>query len=99
MIYSEKEYKMLLEKVKKLEKENEIKNKENRLLKKQNREKAEMIHDLDINNYKEKYNTTLSHYNSLLKINNEQNIEISELKKSRRLTKAISNAERKNQKR
>lgn len=81
MIYSEKEYKLLLEKVKKLEKENEMKSKENRLLKKQNREKDEMIHDLDMNNYKEKYNTTLSHYNGLLKINNEQNIEISELKK------------------
>lgn len=81
MIYSEKEYKLLLEKVKKLEKENEMKNKENRVLKKQNREKDEIIHDLDINNYKEKYNTTLSHYNSLLKINNEQNVEINELKK------------------
>lgn len=81
MIYSEKEYKLLLEKVKKLEKENEMKNKENRLLKKQNRQKDEIIHDLDINNYKEKYNTTLSHYNSLLKINNEQNVEINELKK------------------
>lgn len=81
MIYSEKEYKLLLEKVKKLEEENEMKNKENKLLKKQNREKDEIIHDLDINNYKEKYNTTLSHYNSLLKINNEQNVEIKELKK------------------
>ena len=81
MSYSETEYKMLLEKVKKLEKENELKNKENSLLKKQNREKDEIIHDLDMNNYKEKYNTTLSNYNSLLKINNEQNIEISELKK------------------
>ena len=81
MIYSEKEYKILLEKVKKLEKENEINKKENKLLKKQNKEKDEIIHDLDINNYKEKYNTALSHYNSLLKINNEQNVEINELKK------------------
>lgn len=80
MIYSEKEYK-LLEKVKKLEKENEIKNAENKLLKKQNREKDEIIYDLDKNNYKEKYKTTLSHYNGLLKINDEQNIEINELKK------------------
>ena len=39
MIYSEQEYRALLEKVKKLEKENEVKNTENRLLKKQNREK------------------------------------------------------------
>lgn len=81
MIYSEQEYRALLEKVKKLEKENEVKNTENRLLKKQNREKDEIIHDLDKNNYKEKYNTTLSQYNSLVKINDEQNIEINELKK------------------
>lgn len=81
MIYSEKEYKLLLEENRKLKKENEIKNKENKLLKKQNKQKDETIHDLDMNNYKEKYNTTLSHYNSLLKINNEQNIEINELKK------------------
>ena len=75
MIYLEKEYKLLLEK------ENEIKDKENKLLKQQNKQKDEIIHDLDTNNYKEKYNTTISHYNSLLKINNEQNIEINELKK------------------
>lgn len=81
MIYSEKEYKLLLEKVKKLEKENEIKNEEIKLIKKQNREKDEIIYDLDKNNYKEKYSTTLSHYNGLLKINNEQNKEINELKK------------------
>ena len=81
MIYSEQEYRALLEKVKKLEKENEVKNTENRLLKKQNREKDEIIHDLDKNNYKEKYNTTLSQYNSLVKINDEQNVEINELKK------------------
>lgn len=62
-------------------KENELKNKENKLLKKQNKEKNETIHDLDKNNYKEKYNTTLFHYNSLVKINNEQNIDINELKK------------------
>lgn len=81
MIYSEKEYKLLLEENKKLKKENELKNKENKLLKNQNRQKDEIIHDLDMHNYKEKYTTTLSHYNSLLKINNEQNIEINELKK------------------
>ena len=40
MIYSEKEYKLLLEKVKKLEKENEKKNAEIKLIKKQNREKS-----------------------------------------------------------
>ena len=81
MIYSEKEYKLLLEENKKLKQENKIKDKENKLLKQQNKQKDEIIHDLDTNNYKEKYNTTISHYNSLLKINNEQNIEINELKK------------------
>lgn len=85
MIYSEKEYKLLLEENRKLKKENETKikqqKKEIEMLKKQNRQKDEVIHDLDTNNYKEKYNTTLSHYNSLLKINSEQNIEINELKK------------------
>lgn len=81
MIYSEKEYKLLLEKVKKLEKENKLTNKEIELLKKQNREQKEVIHDLDKYNYKDKYKTTLSNYNNLLKINNEQNLEIDELKK------------------
>ena len=81
MIYSEKEYKILLNKNKKLEKENELKNKENKLLKKQNKEKDEIIHDLDSINYKEKYNVTLSHYEGLLRINDEKNNEISELKK------------------
>ena len=81
MIYSEKEYKLLLEENRKLKRENELKDKENKLLKKQTQEQAEIIHDLDSNNYKEKYNTTKSNYNSLLKINNEQTIEINELKK------------------
>lgn len=99
MIYSEKEYKLLLEENRKLKKENEITDKENKLLKKQNRQQAEIIHNLDKNQYKEKYTSTLSDYKNLLKINNEQNIEINELKKSRKLTKAISNAERKNKKR
>lgn len=81
MIYSEKQYKLLEEELKKLKKENEIKDKENKLLKKQNRQQAEVIHDLDKNQYKEKYTSTLSNYQNLLKINNEQNIEINELKK------------------
>lgn len=81
MIYSEKEYKLLLEENRKLKKENEITNKEIKLLKKQNRQQAEVIHDLDKNQYKEKYTSTLSNYKNLLKINNEQNIEINELKK------------------
>ena len=51
MVYSEQQYKILEEKIKKLEKENELKDKDNKLLKKQLREKDEVIHDLDKNNY------------------------------------------------
>ncbi len=81
MIYSEKQYKMLEEQLRKLKKENEVKDKEVKLLKHQNKQKDEIIHDLDKNQYKEKYTATISNYNNLLKINNEQNIEIQELKK------------------
>lgn len=81
MIYSEKQYKELEAILKRLKKENEIEKKENRLLKEQNKHQAEIISDLDKNNYKEKYTNTLFNYNSLLKINSEQNIEIEELKK------------------
>ena len=52
MIYSEREYKLLLEENRKLKKENEIKDQENKLLKKQNKQQAEVIHDLDKNNYR-----------------------------------------------
>ena len=61
MVYSEKEYKDLKSKyeqeLQKLKKENEIKDKEVKLLKKQNKEQAEVIHDLDPNNYRGKYQT------------------------------------------
>lgn len=43
MVYSEQQYKILEEKIKKLEKENELKDKDNKLLKKQLREKDEVI--------------------------------------------------------
>lgn len=52
MIYSEKQFKELEEKYIKLKKENEIKNKEVKLLKQQNKQKDEIIHDLDKNNYR-----------------------------------------------
>ncbi len=52
MIYSEKQYKELEEKYRKLKKENEIKEKEVKLLKVQNKQKDEIIHDLDKNNYR-----------------------------------------------
>ena len=51
MIYSEKQYKELEEKYRKLKQENEIKEKEVKLLKEQNKQKDEVIHDLDKNNY------------------------------------------------
>lgn len=56
MIYSEKQYKDLEQKYKKqleqLKKENELKDKENKLLKIQNKQQAEVIHDLDRYNYR-----------------------------------------------
>lgn len=68
MIYSEKQFKELQKKyeneLKKLKEANELKEKENRLLKKQNKEQAEVIHDLDRNNYRGQYET--------LKIENEE---------------------------
>lgn len=52
MIYSEKQYKELEEKYKKLKQDNEIKAKQVKLLTQQNKEKDEVIHDLDKNNYR-----------------------------------------------
>ena len=52
MIYSEKQYKELEFKLQKLQKENELKERENKLLKQQNKQQAEVIHDLDPNNYR-----------------------------------------------
>ncbi len=61
MIYSEKQYKELEEKYKKqlsqLKKENELKEKEVKLLKVQNKQKDEIIHDLDKNNYRSECET------------------------------------------
>ena len=47
MIYSEKQYKLLVDENKKIKKENELKSKEIKLLKQQNSQKDEIIHDLD----------------------------------------------------
>ena len=52
MMYSEKQYKLLEEELKKLKKDNEIKDKENKLLKVQNKQKDEIIKDLDRYNYR-----------------------------------------------
>ena len=52
MIYSEKQYKELEEKYKKLKKENDLKEKEVKLLKQQNKQKDEIIYDLDKYNYR-----------------------------------------------
>ena len=57
MIYSEKQYKELEAKYQKLKKENEVKEKEVKLLKQQSKQKDEIIHDLDKNNYKGQYET------------------------------------------
>ena len=57
MIYSEKQYKELEQQLKKLKKENKLKDRENQLLKQQNKQKDEIIHDLDKNNYKGQYET------------------------------------------
>ena len=97
MIYSEKQYKLLVDENKKIKKENELKSKEIKLLKQQNSQKDEIIHDLDSNNYKQKYNIVLTEKNILSAINNEQKSK--SLKKSKRLTKAIRDTESKNRKR
>ena len=52
MIYSERQFKELEEKCRKLKRENEIKEKENKLLKQQNKQKDEVIQDLDRYNYR-----------------------------------------------
>ena len=52
MIHTEQQFKMLEQQLQKLKKENERKAKEVKLLKKQNKEKDEVIHDLDRYNYR-----------------------------------------------
>jgi len=64
MIYSEKQYKLLLEENKKLKKENDFTKKEIKILKLQNKQKDEIIHDLDKNNYRGQCET--------LKLENEE---------------------------
>ena len=55
MVYSEQQYRLLQEEIKKLKKENEFQKKDNKLLKKQLKQKDEVIYDLDKNNYRGKY--------------------------------------------
>ena len=52
MIYSEKQYKELQERYKKLKQENEVKDKEVKFLKEQNKQKDEVIQDLDRFDYR-----------------------------------------------
>lgn len=56
MVYSEREFELMKKyyesKLKELEKANELKDKENKALKEQNKQKDEVIHDLDKNNYR-----------------------------------------------
>lgn len=64
MIYSEKQYKLLEEQLNKLKKENATMQKENKILKIQNKQKDEVIKDLDRYNYRGQCQT--------LKIENEE---------------------------
>lgn len=57
MLYTENQYKLLEEKFKKAIKENEINDKEIKILKTQLKRKDEVIFDLDKNDYKEKFKT------------------------------------------
>jgi len=52
MVYSEKQYKLLEEQLRKSKKEIEIKDKEVKILKTKNMQQAEVIHDLDRNDYR-----------------------------------------------
>ena len=55
MVYSEKQYKMIQEELRKAKKEKELQEKEIKILKKENKQKDEVIKDLDRYNYREKY--------------------------------------------
>lgn len=55
MFHTEQQYKMLEQQLQKMKKEIELKEKEVKILKKQNREKDEVIHDLDRYNYRGQY--------------------------------------------
>ena len=57
MVYSENQYKILEEQLRRLKNENEQNKKDIKLLKKQNRQKDEIIYDLDKNNYKSQCET------------------------------------------
>ena len=52
MIYSEQQYKILEQQLQKQKAENVLKEKEIKLLKQQNKQKDEVIHDLDRYNYR-----------------------------------------------
>ena len=64
MIHSEKEYKMLEEQLRKLKNDNKLKDKENKLLRVQNKQKDEIIKDLDRYDYRGQCQT--------LKLENEE---------------------------
>ena len=55
MFHTEQQYKMLEQQLQKMKKEIEVKEKEVKILKKQNKEKDEVIYDLDKNNYRGQY--------------------------------------------
>ena len=76
MLYSEKQYKLLREENKKLKKEQEINPKEIKLLKTQNKQKDEVIHDLDKYDYRGKYLETKEEIKELKKKLNEYEIKL-----------------------
>lgn len=80
MIYTERQYKELekkyREQLQQMKKEIERKDKENKLLKLQNKQKDEVIHDLDKNNYRGQCETL--------------KLEVKELKKNYQCTKENS---------
>ena len=90
MIYSEKEFNLLKknyeDKLRRLQKENELKDKEVKILKQQNKQKDEVIKDLDKYNYRGQCES--------LKLENQ---ELKKLKQVRRAIRDCENQARKKQ--
>lgn len=75
MVYSEKEYNLLGKKLRKTEKDIKLKDREIKILKEQNKQKDELINDLDKYNYRNKYQAA--------------QLEIAELKKTEAIRRKI----------
>ena len=90
MIYSEKQYKLLEQQLKKLKKENELKETENKILKAKNMQQSEVIHDLDRNDYRGQCGTLKLENKELKKKLENVKLELEKLKNS--LNKNSSNS-------